>query len=122
MLFIASSIAVFKYEIETSILSFILGVTACVAVVAIVMGSFADNEQNTVAGFFAKYTMPIFLMHTLFAAPVRIMLMKVGLSNFLIQTVVGIAVSIIGPIVAMMVLEKIKLDFPVYLGKLTKRG
>ncbi len=107
-----------KYGIETSILSFILGAAACVAVIAVVMGSFADNEQNAVAGFFAKYTMPIFLMHTLFAAPVRIVLMKLGLSNFLIQTVVGIAVSIIGPIVAAMIMKKTRyLDFFVYPGK-----
>ncbi len=108
----------FKYEIETNILSFILGVTACVAVIAIVMGSFVDNEQNAVAGFFAKYTMPIFLMHTLFAAPVRIVLMKLGLSNFLIQIAAGIAVSIIGPVIAAVIMEKTKyLEFFVYPGK-----
>jgi hypothetical protein len=31
--------------------------------------------------FLAKYTMPIFLMNTLFAAPLRSLLMKIGITD-----------------------------------------
>lgn len=71
--------------------------------------------------WFAKYTMPIFLMHTLFAAPCRILLFKMGIRNAAMQTSLGIAISFIGPIVVMRILEKMKLDFLVYPGKLKRR-
>lgn len=61
-------------------------------------------------------------LHTLFAAPCRVLLMRIGITNAPIQIGIGVAVSFIGPIVAMMIMEKIKLDFLVYPGKLIKKG
>lgn len=71
--------------------------------------------------YIAKYTMPIFLMHTLFTAPVRIVLMKMGLTNSIIQIVLGLIISFIGPICAAIVLEKTKyLEFVIYPNKVIK--
>ena len=71
--------------------------------------------------YVAKYTMPIFVMHTLFAAPVRIVLMKMGLTNSIIQIVIGLAISFIGPICTAIVLEKTKyLEFVIYPNKVIK--
>lgn len=64
------------------------------------------NKTNAVLSFFSKYTMPIFLMHTLFAAPTRVVLSKVGLTAWPVQVIFGIAVSIAGPVIAMMVMQK----------------
>lgn len=67
LLFIILSIVVYTAEISGSMISFIMGLLACVAVILMV----ADFEEMFSRGmdFLAKYTMPIFLMHTLFAAP-----------------------------------------------------
>lgn len=106
-----------SYKIDNAWLSFIMGLLACAAVFMIM----ADCKEFKFLSRFAKYTMPIFLMHTLFAAPCRVFLMKLGITNAPIQIGIGIALSFIGPIVAMRILEKIRLDFLVYPGKLKKK-
>ena len=69
----------------------------------------------------AKYTMPIFLMHTLFAAPVRTILLKIGITNAVAQIVVGLLAGFIGPVIVAMILEKTKyLEFVLYPNKVIK--
>lgn len=69
-------------------------------------------------GFFAKYTMPIFLMHTLFAAPMRSVLLKIGVTNAAIHIALGLGISFAGPIVAAWIMKKTKwLEFFLYPNK-----
>lgn len=91
LLFIILSIVVYTAEISGSMISFIMGLLACVAVILMV----ADFEEMFSRGmdFLAKYTMPIFLMHTLFAAPLRSVLLKVGLTNAVAHVVLGLGIS-----------------------------
>lgn len=70
----------------------------------------------------AKYTMPIFLMHTLFAAPLRAVLLKMGIQSSAIHVILGIAISFIGPMIAAIIMRKSKcLEFFLYPGKFIKR-
>ncbi len=110
-------ISLFVWRFEDAILSFLMGVMACAAVCMII------EKYKTIRylDHFAKYTMPIFLMHTLFAAPCRVILLKLGIDHPLIQIVLGIAVSFMGPVIAMIVLERIKLDFLVYPIKVLRK-
>ncbi len=87
-----------------------MGLLACAATVM----TAADCREVKCLNKFAKYTMPIFLMHTLFAAPCRVLLMKLGIANVAIQVVLGIVISFAGPIVAMTIFNKVGLDFLVY--------
>ena len=65
--------------------------------------------------------MPIFLMHTLFAAPLRTLLFKFGIENAVIHVTLGIAISFAGPIIAAVIMEKSKwLEFFLYPGKFIK--
>ena len=80
--------------------------TALIAVIGFLCVFSNWNKTNAVLSFFSKYTMPIFLMHTLFAAPTRVVLSKVGLTAWPVQVIFGIAVSIAGPVIAMMVMQK----------------
>lgn len=65
--------------------------------------------------------MSIFLMHTLFAALTRVILIKVGLSNALIQVIVGLLISFLGPVIAAIIMEKVKwLEILIYPGKFIK--
>ena len=60
-------------------------------------------------------------MHTLIAAPFRIILLKFGIKAFGVHLVIGLVASFIGPILAMIIMEKIKpLDFLVYPGRYIK--
>ena len=113
MLFIILSIVVYATEIGGSAISFAMGLLACVAVILMV----ADYEGRfgKCMDFLAKYTMPIFLMHTLFAAPLRSILMKVGIENAVIHVVLGLGISFVGPIIAAWIMKKTKwLEFFLY--------
>lgn len=46
-------------------------------------------------------------MHTLFAAPIRSILLKLNINNALIHVVIGLSISFSGPIAANMFMEKI---------------
>ena len=99
--------------------SFALGLLACIAVILLVV----DSEEKFGRGmsFLAKYTMPIFLMHTLFAAPLRSVLVKVGIENAVIHVVLGLGISFVGPIIAAWIMKKTKwLEFFLYPNKFVK--
>ena len=119
MLFIILSILVYKAEISEGLASFAMGLLACVAVIMMVAG-FEERLGKGIDSL-AKYTMPIFLMHTLFAAPLRSVLMKVGIENAVIHVVLGLGISFAGPIIAAWIMKKTKwLEFFLYPNKFRK--
>lgn len=118
IVFFILSLIVYNYNIQNEVISFFLGLLACISIVILMI---SKEHSNKMMDMFAKYTMPIFLMHTLFAAPIRVVLMKIGLTNSLIHIVVGLIVSFVGPICVAMVLEKTKyLEFVLYPNKVIK--
>lgn len=121
VLFVALSVFVFCTDTLNGWISFGLGILACASIVALVIGCTAGNIQNKFMGFLAAYTMPIFVMHTLFAAPVRTVLLKVGIQNAAIHVALGIVISFIGPMIAAWIMKKSKwLEFFLYPGKFVK--
>ena len=120
VLFIILSIMVYTAEISSSAVSFVMGLLACVAVILMV----ADFEEKFGRGmdFLAKYTMPIFLMHTLFAAPLRSVLIKIGIESAVIHVVLGLGISFAGPIIAAWIMKKTKwLEFFLYPNKFIRK-
>lgn len=120
LLFVILSIVVYTAEISGSVISFAMGLLACVAVILMV----ADFEEKfgKAMDFLAKYTMPIFLMHTLFAAPTRSVLLKMGIENASIHVVLGLGISFVGPIIIAWIMKKTKwLEFFLYPDKALKR-
>lgn len=119
LLFIILSILVYTAEISDSAISFAMGLLACVAVIMLVAGF--EEQFGRGMDSLAKYTMPIFLMHTLFAAPLRSILMKIGIENAVIHVVLGLGISFAGPIMAAWVMKKTKwLEFFLYPNKFVK--
>lgn len=84
---------------------------ACFGIINLIGAIYKNREQTKVFGFVAKYTMPIFLMHTIFAAGTRAILFKIGVDNVIIHLICGLIASFLMPIIAAMIMEKIKLDF-----------
>lgn len=110
------SVVVYIMGIHRSVASFAMGVLACATVILMV----ADFEENIGKGMglFAKYIMPIFLMHTLFAAPMRSVLLKIGIENTAIHVILGLSISFVGPIIAAWIMKKTKwLEFFLYPNK-----
>ena len=120
LLFMILSIAVYTAEISGSAISFAMGLLACVAVILIVVGF--EEKFGRGMDFLAKYTMPIFLMHTLFAAPLRSVLIKIGIENAVIHVVLGLVISFAGPIIAAWIMKKTKwLEFFLYPNKFIRK-
>lgn len=120
LLFMILSIVVYTAEISGSAISFAMGLLACVAVILIVAGF----EEKFARGmdFLAKYTMPIFLMHTLFATPLRSILMKIGIENAVIHVVLGLVISFAVSIIAAWIMKKTKwLEFFLYPNKFIRK-
>lgn len=119
VLFIILSIMVYTAEISSSAVSFIMGLLACVAVIMMVAGF--EEKLGRGMEFIAKYTMPIFLMHTLFAAPMRSVLLKLGITNAVAHIVLGVGISFAGPIIVAWIMKKTKwLEFFLYPNKIIK--
>ncbi len=120
LLFIILSIVVYTTENSSSAISFAMGLLACVAVILMVAGF--EEKFGRGMDFLAKYTMPIFLMHTLFAAPARSVLLKMGITNAVVHIVLGLAISFAGPIIAAWIMKKTKwLEFFLYPNKFIRK-
>lgn len=97
-------------------MSFVFGIIACVGVVMMLYKTKYDSHL-------ARYTMPIFLMHTIFAAPIRSLLLKMRIDSAAIHITFGLVISFAGPIIASIVMSKVKyLDFFLYPGKYIRIG
>lgn len=121
LMFVVLSIVVYRAEISSGAISFAMGLLACVAVILMVAGF--EEKLGRGMDFLAKYTMPIFLMHTLFAAPMRSVLLKVGIENAVIHVVLGLGISFAGPIIAAWIMKKTKwLEFFLYPNKFIRKG
>lgn len=116
MVFLGLSVAVYMVNIQNSAISFVLSLLACAAVILLVAGF--EERFGKAMRFLAKYTMPIFLMHTLFAAPMRSVLLKVGVMNAVVHVALGLGISFVGPIVAAWIMKKSKwMEFFLYPNK-----
>lgn len=119
LLFLCLSVTVYIANIQNIIVSFILGLMACTAVV-LLMADF-EAKSGKAIDFLMKYTMPIFLMHTLFAVSLRIFLLKVGITNSILHVVLGLGISFVGSIVTAYIMKKTKwLEIVLYANKFVK--
>lgn len=120
LLFMVLSVAVYMMGIQGAAVSFAMGLLACGAVILTVAGF--EEKFGRGIDFFAKYTMPIFLMHTLFAAPIRSVLLKIGVENATVHVVLGLGISFGGPIIADWIMKKTKwLEFFLYPNKFIRK-
>lgn len=121
LLFMILSVVVYKAEISGGVMiSFAMGLLACVAVILMVAGG--ERRFGRGMDFLARYTMPIFLMHTLFAAPLRSVLLKLGIGSSVIHVMLGLGISFVGPIIAAWIMKKTKwLEFFLYPNKFIRK-
>jgi hypothetical protein len=95
-----------------------MGVMGCASVLMVICRIFRNNVQNAAMGFMAKYTMPVFLMHTIFSAGLRCALLKIGVTNAGVHVIFGLLIGFIGPVIAAKLMSKFKwLDFLLYPNK-----
>lgn len=69
---------------------------------------FRNIQKSKLLDTFKEYTFQIYLTHTIFAAGVRIVLFKIGVTNYWIHLVIGLFASIYIPVMISMISNKIK--------------
>lgn len=106
ILFLGLSVYVYMANVKDLVVSFALGLMACTAMILLAVG-FEDRCGKTM-GFLAKYTMPIFLMHTLGAETLRSVLLKIGITNVVVHVMLGLEISFAGPIMIACIMKKTK--------------
>lgn len=99
------------------LLVIVMEVLVCIAVIMI----FRENKPKLMDGLIS-YTMPIYLMHTMCAAVIRTILFRLGVSHCVIHIILGLCASIAGPIIIMIILEHLHLDFIVSPNRLLKKA
>lgn len=117
LLFLGLSIAVYMTDVQNLAVSFVLGLIACATVILLAVDF--EGKSGKAMRFFAKYTMPIFLMHTLFAASLRAVLLKIGITNATVHVALGLGISFAGPLAVAWIMKKTKwLEFFLYPSKI----
>ena len=120
-LFIAGTILIQHFDLNSNALDFILGLIMCCAVIVFIGFLCRKNKKIKILDFSAKYTMPIFLMHTIFAAAVRILLLKLSVTNIGLHILFGLTAGFAGPIIAAVIMNKTKyLEFFIYPRRVIK--
>lgn len=113
-LFIGGSIIATYYQAENhQAIAFPLGIVACISVLILVINFEDLLTRSKVFPWLARYTLPIFLMHTLAAAPIRVLLVKIGVHSAPVHIIVGMLASFLLPIFAAFVMKKLK--YPEFL-------
>ncbi len=102
--------SIFSYKYYNGWLQFSMGLIACTSIFMLMV----DCKENTWMTKASRYTMPIYLMHTIFAAAVRACLLKIGINSFAVHASMGLISSVAGPIIAMRILERIKMGWLVF--------
>lgn len=117
LMFLAASVLISRTGISFKLLPVFMGVWGCSSVLLVLGSGNAGAGLRRILGFLARYTMPIFLMHTIFAAGFRAVLMKLGINHPAVHVAAGIFVSFAGPILAARIMERTGLDILLYPGK-----
>ena len=94
----------------------VLIVSLSIALISIVfivsMSSLLAKNSNRIISYIGASSMSIFLMHVLAGSGARVILDKVfHIDTFTIHVLVGCAVGVIAPIVALVIIEKFKIPY-----------
>lgn len=115
VIFIAVSVIVYSYTEWNDAIAFLMGVFGCVSVLLVALTMKLSGKAT---GILSKYTFPVFLMHTIFAAGLRTVLFKFSISNSVIHIVLGLIISFVGPVIVAAILAKLKYpEFLIYPNK-----
>lgn len=107
--FLAMSAMAYAYRISDDVLNTVLTATGVLASAELFRWLTKDKEKmSLVWKLISKYMLQIYLLHTICAAGIRIVLLKLGIMNFSIHFVMGILFSFVVPIVCAAFAERVK--------------
>lgn len=119
--FLTVSVLLTTFELVVNWIPLVMGLLGCGCTVLIALNLHESTFVQKLMTLAAKYTMPVFLMHTIFAAGVRSVLMKLGVTTAYVHILCGIGASFAGPVIAAIIMQHLKWpEFFLYPGKFLK--
>lgn len=110
LFFIIVSSAVYISNADSEFINVILTFTGMIGIIELIRIITSQKQSMCVPGrVFSKYTLQIYLLHTIFAAGIRIILLKVGTDSFVIHLIMGLIFSFLVPIFCAYIAEKTKI-------------
>lgn len=104
-----------------AVAEFCIGLLACLCIVSGAIWLGPRVASSRIFKICVAETMPVYLMHTIFAASFRAVLIKAGVIAAIPHISLGLAVSFVGPAFAMWLMEKLHpLDFLVFPNRYLK--
>lgn len=91
------SVIYFRSFNGSALVQFVIGMPLVLLVVFLAL-SFQPKRLSKISSRFSEYFMPVYVMHTIFAAGVRIVLLKFGIDNIFIHIAAGLVASLAFPI------------------------
>lgn len=120
--FFPLSFVVYTLELP-SLAWFLIGILACVSILSACVTWSLGHSESCSFKKIVQWTMPVFLMHTICAAGIRVVLLKLGVTVLVVHFVLGLTAGFVGPVIAMLVMERLRpLDFLVYPTRYIKPG
>ncbi|MGL4875106.1 MAG: acyltransferase family protein [Clostridium sp.] len=111
--YIVTNILYFNLSKSIFISNIFIGIILAISASIFIINIFYKyNKNNKVLITMGKLSLPIYLMHIILTAGIRIIFIKLGLNNFIIQISVGILLGILIPILIYKLITRIKVfDF-----------
>lgn len=105
--YICVSLIIYNSCINDTI-SMLMNIVLAIIGVFICVNIFSNINSSKILDTFKKYTFQIYLTHTIFAAGMRIILLKLNITNYFIHLILGLVASIYIPVALSVISEKIK--------------
>lgn len=122
VLFLTGSVATCAANVTSAWVSWGMGLLGCLATLFLAYAAAEQYDKCApITRKCAEYLEPIFLMHTIFAASLRSLLLKCGVTSGAVHIILGVAISFIGPVIAAEVMQRIHLEFLYNPGVLFQR-
>lgn len=87
---------------------FIVSMLGCIGLCGVFYGAKSSNKVSKISIFCIQYTLPVYLMHTICASGVRILLFKLGISSPFMHIPLGVIATFALPIIAAFIMRKLR--------------
>ena len=102
---ISLSVVFYRTNNPSHIVQFVIGVLLVYSMTSLFLQITYEKYGNRSINL-SQYFLPIYLMHTIFAAGARVALLKIGIHTLGVHIIVGVIVSIVIPAVAYEIAKK----------------
>ncbi len=104
------------------ILDMFIPIIGCIASVALISFLVENEHVNKLLLFICQYSFPIYLLHTIFTAGIRVVLLKVGIEHYGVHVLLGSIFGFCFPIVGAILGSKMDIfNFFFYPEKILKK-